>query len=264
MTRTTTVGIAIVAIIAAVCSTVSAVDLGNIMPLGDSITRGSADPPILGGYRQRLYNDLTNAGYGFTPVGTQTDNASAALTTAGQAHHEGHGSYTIAGIDQNLDTYLAGVPAPNYVLLMIGTNDFVGGTGESTAINRLDTLIGHITSRLPDAHLIVADLTVRRETQEESHIQTLFNPFVPDLVSAHAANGEKVSFVDMHSVLTVSDLGIGDNCHPNQVGYNTLGDAWFDAIQAVPEPSAIALLTVAGGCGLGYAGQRSLRSRVKK
>jgi lysophospholipase L1-like esterase len=249
MTRTTTVGIGIVAIIAAVCSTVSAIDLGNIMPLGDSITRGTA-PNVPSGYRQRLYDDLKNAGYTFTFVGSQTNDSTPTLVTAGQAHHEGHGSYTIANIDQNLDTYLAGVPAPNYVLLMVGTNDFIGGAGEATAINRLDTLIGHVTSHLPNAHLIVSNLTVRGEPTEESHIQTLFNPFVPGLVSAH---GAKVSFVDMHSAIALSDLAAGDNAHPNQAGFNKLGDAWFGAITATPEPSAFTLLTIALFGLLAYA-----------
>ena len=244
MTRTTTIGLGIVAIIVTVCSTAFAIDLGNIMPLGDSITRGTA-PTVPAGYRPRLYDDLTNAGYTFTFVGTQdgtaTGDYTAALVAAGQQHHEGHGSYTIENIDANLASYLSAIPTPKYVLLMIGTNDFIGDPNvESNAINKLDALIGHITASLPNAHLIVSNLTVRGEAAEESHIQTLFNPFVPDLVDAHAAKGEHVTFVDMHSVLTVSDLAPGDNCHPNQAGFDKLGDAWFGAITAVPEPSAFA------------------------
>lgn len=240
MIKTVGFALSVGMVIAAACN---AAELGNIMPLGDSITRGSADPPIPGGYRERLYNRLKDAGHTFTFVGTQTDNGSPALEAAGQTHHEGHGSFTIANIDGHLNSYLSSIPAPNSVLLMIGTNDFIGGAGEDTAINRLDTLIGHITSRLPRANLIVSNLAVRGEDDVELRIQTLYNSRIPDLVRAHANSGEKVTFVDMHAVLTMSDLGVGDNCHPNQTGYDRMGDAWFEAIEKVPEPSAIVSLT---------------------
>src|SRR5712692_3908966 len=49
----------------------------TIMPLGDSITYGF---PVPGGYRNRLYSDLRNAGYSFSFVGTSTDNPSSLLT----------------------------------------------------------------------------------------------------------------------------------------------------------------------------------------
>ena len=104
----------------------------TIMPLGDSITRGTG---VLGGYRTELYNKLTKAGSHFTFVGSTADNASATLTSAGQIHHEGHGSIRINQIEANLDAnthyqdgigyWLAGTndrPAvyPDVILLMAG------------------------------------------------------------------------------------------------------------------------------------------------
>ena len=80
----------------------------TIMPLGASITSGSGGTD--GGYRDRLYTDLHDAGLSFTFVGTSTENPSRLLSQVGQTYHEGHPGYRI---DQDA-SYLDG-------------NDFSGG-----------------------------------------------------------------------------------------------------------------------------------------
>ena len=57
-------------------------NLGNILPLGDSITVGDGSPATPGGYRDPLYSLLTDANYDFTYVGSQTTNPTAPLTAA--------------------------------------------------------------------------------------------------------------------------------------------------------------------------------------
>ena len=73
----------------------------TIMPLGASITSGSGGTD--GGYRDRLYTDLHDAGFSFTFVGTSTENPSRLLSQVGQTHHEGHPGYRIDQIANNLD-----------------------------------------------------------------------------------------------------------------------------------------------------------------
>ena len=112
-----------------------AADLGNVMPLGDSITVGVGDPRG-GGYRDPLYTQLTNAGHTFQFVGTLSSSPTELLTSAGQQNHEGHGGYVIEagtsgreGIRDNITTYL-GATDPDLILLMIGTNDVhIGSRG---------------------------------------------------------------------------------------------------------------------------------------
>src|SRR5207302_129361 len=74
------------------CGTAAHADL-TIMPLGASITSGSGGTP--GGYRDRLYADLHDAGYSFAFVGSSTENPSPVLTQASQTRHEGHPGYRI-------------------------------------------------------------------------------------------------------------------------------------------------------------------------
>ncbi len=127
--------------------------LGKIMPLGDSITRGN---DVLGGYRAPLYTLMTNWLDTFTFVGSATDYATTTLTSAGQAHHEGHGGFAItngagmAGIDENLVTWIgpSGV-APDRILLMIGANDIYNRYDMVNAPTRLSALIDHIYGYRP-------------------------------------------------------------------------------------------------------------------
>lgn len=235
----------------------------TIMCLGDSITAGT----IAGGYRSRLCTNLTKAGYDFTFVGTNTSSADSVLTTAGQTHHEGHGGYTISHIQDNLDGndgkdgnnggyWFAGTSGraavfPDIILLQIGTNDVYQESAEATAIgNRLDSLIGHIFVDRPKTTLIVASVTPIRDLTSSTYEETAtaYNALIPDLVAKYAAQGRNAYFLDMHSKLTTSD--IADAVHPTQAGYNKMGDAWFGAITAVPEPRSVVLLSI-GAMGTG-------------
>lgn len=203
--------------------------LVRIMPLGDSITQGVGGTSNLGGYRGTLYTLLTNAGYAPDFVGTQTVN-SASLA---DPNHQGMSGWRIAQLDSNIEGWLAAIADPDVVLLHIGTNDFGNNDNINTAINRLDALILKIATLRPNANIIVTNLMERGEPHN-TNIQTLFNPQVPAVVSAHAAAGRKVTFLDMRSAVPLSDMP--DNLHPNQAGYDKMANAWLGAVQAVISP----------------------------
>lgn len=225
----------------------------KIMPLGDSITNGSG---ALGGYRTRLYNNFVAADVNVQLVGSATSNASTPLTNAGQANHEGHGGYRIDQIANNLDgadsstgnnggywfpgTGARGAVDPDFILLLIGTNDFGQNYNISTAIDRFDALITQITTDRPNAKLLVSNLLKRTDNlTAEANIEALFNPYVPGIIDAHRANGEQVYFVDLNSIVDPA-TDLVDKLHPNQQGYDKMGDAWYSAIMTlVPEPTGM-------------------------
>lgn len=227
----------------------AAQDLGNIMPLGDSITEGT----VPGGFRDPLDRLLTQNGYGFHFVGSNTTNPTALLTSQKQTHHEGHSGYVIqagtsgrAGILDNLPRWLGpSGPHPDLILLMIGTNDVDLNYRLAAAPDRLGSLIFAIcdpmTGLRPQAHLIVASITPIGNAAEEARVEA-YNAAIPGVVNAHRALGQNVSFVDMHSFLTKSDLA--DKLHPGVRGYQKMGEAWYEAV-TVPEPSADAGLLYA-------------------
>ena len=130
-----------------------AMAVGEILPLGDSITNGPGGTG--GGYRARLHLLLNNAGDSFNFVGSATNNSTPALINSGQHYHEGHSGYRIDQIEGNLTGLVSSAPAfdtnngghwldggiavgrapifPDLILLHIGTNDATRAGSNSNA-----------------------------------------------------------------------------------------------------------------------------------
>jgi len=205
--------------------------LGNIMPLGDSITRGN---DVLGGYRAPLNTLLTEWLNTFTFVGSQTDNTTPTLTAAGQTHHEGHGGYTIAagggrsGIDENLVTWIGpSGAAPDKILLMIGTNDINLPYDVANAPARLSVLIDHIYGFRPSVKLYVASIPpiVGRQAEVQA-----YNATIPGIVASHQALGRNVVYVPMYEAMNIATDLDSFGLHPNAVGYQKIAQVWNEAL----------------------------------
>lgn len=56
----------------------------------------------------------------------------------------------------------------------------------------------------------------------------MFEQKVRTVVNTRAAQGRSVTYVDMYSVLELSDLA--DGVHPNATGYGKMADVWYGAI----------------------------------
>ena len=202
----------------------------RIMPLGDSITDGTASGTSgYGGYRGTLFTLLTNAGYNIDYVGTLTNNGA----NIPDPNHEGHSGWRIDQLDTNMAGWLASLASPDVVLMHIGTNDFGSGFDPVNAINRLDALILKIATLRPYTHIIVTNL-LARSGPLDAQIQNQFNPYVQARVNAHALAGRRVKFLNMRAAVPLSDMP--DGLHPNQTGYNKMANAWFPAIQGVVTP----------------------------
>jgi lysophospholipase L1-like esterase len=225
----------------------------NIMPLGDSITWGQG---VAGGYETKLYTELAASGLHAKFLGSQTNNASTTLSNNNQIREEGHpGAFTdyiLGNLDGNVngDVYDNGsgpnlnnggdwlttnsTGTPDYVLLMIGTNDVGFGGGAAHALTNLGLIMDKITSLDPNAHIIVSNALSRTDSSTaNTNINTQYNPNIPGLVSTHASEGEKVSFVDINSLFNTSTMLQSDGVHPNALGYSVVGDAFANAIAAI-------------------------------
>lgn len=226
----------------------SATAIGEILPLGDSITDGVGGTG--GGYRARLYLLLNNAGDQFKFVGSATNNSTAALSAAGQNHHEGHSGYRIDQIDGDLTGLVSSAPDnsngghwldggngtgrvaifPDLILLHIGSNDAAQGRTAAQMQALLESLLAKIKSNRPNAQVIVASLILRTNNANFEAIQMEYNSGIPATVAAKGAN---FHFLDMHSVLNAGDLA--DGLHPNQGGYDKMADAWAAALHPVAQ-----------------------------
>jgi len=194
----------------------------RVMPLGDSITEGTQVP---GGYRNGLWQRLAAGGYRVDFVGSQYNGPG----NLGDHDHEGHPGWRIDQIDANITGWLRNT-TPRTVLLHIGTNDVLQNYNVSGAPGRLSTLIDHITAAVPNADVFVATLIPLANSGQESAVRT-FNAAVPGIVQSKVNAGKHVHLVDMHSVVSTSELI--DGVHPTAGGYDKMAAAWYGALRSV-------------------------------
>ncbi len=192
----------------------------KIMPLGDSITFGSPDRSY-GGYRRLLGTLLANDGYLVAFVGSRRSGEGVTP----DPNNEGHPGWTIPQMKNGIDTegWLE-ASRPDIVLLHIGTNDIRKGDAASAPSN-LSVLLDDILARVPQTHIIVAQIIPFRRGPDPGHQS--YNAAIPGVV---ASKGPRVSMVDMQAVLSPSDYA--DGLHPNAGGYDKMARAWEPAIRA--------------------------------
>lgn len=237
----------------------------KVMPLGDSVTLGYPFESNAG-YRGQLWRRFGSSSANIDFLGSLLGGSPSVLS---DRNHEGHSGFTIAkeagvgfgGLTENMATWLKPGVDPDVILMMIGTNDINFNYRSDTAPERLDHLISVISDPItgvkPAAKVIVASILPIDDSKGQYRPKVgdfsrnaralVYNAAIPGIVAAHRAAGENVYFYDMYSRLTFADLT--DGLHPTVAGYNKLGDAWYDAIQSIPEPASAVLAL----CGLALA-----------
>jgi len=193
----------------------------KIMPLGDSITYGQ-DSSTGGGYRLQLWNDLRARGFPIDFVGSlQTGPASF------DRENEGHPGWTINQIAAAIVSWLM-IYRPSIILLHIGTNDFVKNDDPTQAPARLRQLLNLITTTLPGATVIVAQILPLPRSARLNAEVVAYNATIPRMVQADVAQGKHVQYVDMYHAVPPSMLP--DQIHPNDAGYALMAKVWLHAL----------------------------------
>ncbi|EEY19128.1 FG-GAP repeat domain-containing protein [Verticillium alfalfae VaMs.102] len=192
----------------------------RIMPLGDSITKGSGSSDN-NGYRNRLRQKLTTQGtdteisvdmIGSMWHGTMADN-----------DHEGHsGEYL-----RQIRTYLQrSIQArPNVVLVHAGTNnmDKEVDLGEAPAL--IEGIIDDLLQGSPNTVVLVAPVIWANDARMNANTDR-FNKQLTTLIASKQKAGEHVLAVP----ITIGAGDLSDRKHPNNAGYGKMADAWFNAI----------------------------------
>ncbi len=232
----------------------------RILPVGDSITRGSylaiytngpyvkkgvgLPDPAGGGWRKVLQDRLRAAGIAYEFVGEldyMAYGSNGVVDANFDPRHHGLAGFSNRGIlsggvvpttEDVLDAkgvkeiVVPGIVAvlakhkPNVVLLMSGANGF-------DAVGR-DLLIRTIASNTT-ARLFVG--TIPPQCQPRVGFQQVgaYNQSLPKVVAELKAAGHDVRVVDIHAALTTADL-LADGVHPNSVGMTKIAEAWFAAL----------------------------------
>ncbi|MEL6816402.1 MAG: SGNH/GDSL hydrolase family protein, partial [Cyanobacteria bacterium J06598_3] len=212
----------------------------EIMPLGDSVTKGT-DPSIpdaqFNGYRDNLETLLTNDGFNIDLVGSRTEHG-----VGFDVDHEGWGGFTINQISNNVETWLGANP-PEIVLLTIGTNDMRStSTPVPEVIDKLTALVDKIMGLVPYSRLIVSSIppvntNIAGNTALFAQRVADFNLAIPSIINARAAAGRLISYVDAFgSIDAVANMS-SDGFHPNESGYTLAANAFYSEIQAIAPSS---------------------------
>lgn len=222
----------------------------RIMPLGDSITAGYTDNPkwqypFEFGYRSRLYELLTGAGYPFQFVGgseepwngrfgTPANQPIVDLRELGVDRHRGYGGKSIKAINKKITQWIE-EDRPDMILLMIGIN---GISVDSPS--QLDTLVGQIFAANAKVKLIVAQITPRSSYIEELYD---YNTYIKDsLVPAYKNKGMQISTIDLYQHFLTDpndpksidpELFSNRINHPTNAIYRKMAESWFAGIERV-------------------------------
>ncbi|MES2657777.1 MAG: Ig-like domain-containing protein [Verrucomicrobiota bacterium] len=222
----------------------------RIMPLGDSITYGYNGSNA--GYRGPLYSLLSPLAADFRFVGSSSERPGFLPSIPiDQRKHEGHSSYLIQDVFNNLDGFdnarflqyggperdpnggywLTGGNGtgreplfPDIITMMIGTTEVGNMNGVET---RLRNLITKITTLRPAAKLFVAKIIPMATGQSVAP----YNVIVTNVVADFQAQGKNIYLVDMNTGFPFNGLD-PDAVHPNNIGFNWMASRWFEAITA--------------------------------
>lgn len=247
----------------------------RLMPLGDSITRGSG----YGNYRRALQALLAQAHRSYQFVGTSTEQSFSyhgqdpeQNFTPYQPDHEGYGSIRIDQVAGNspwtddggvvypgLSQILAH-DRPDVILLMLGTNDVLqnydppgepGYDGQhgfaADAAGRLDILLNRLFQWRQSLTVVVAAIPPLQDPAKDA-LARAYNAWLPRIVTAHRHLHQNISFVSMHRSLTLSQLS-PDGIHPRTVGYDQMARVWDQALTGRPAPPLPRLPPPAAGPG---------------
>lgn len=216
----------------------------KIMPLGDSITRGSHSTldSIPGGYRKKLASLLAATALSYDLVGAKSDNPSPGL----DPDHQGTDGIRTDQVLSNLPTILSF--SPDIILLHLGSNDILQNVAVSNAVANLSALIDQITAlnsplrKLYVATLIpIAEATATRSAAQLNAAVDTYNVSVRSLVQQYASLGRRVVIVEMNANVILSNgnpnedfFQAGDGIHPAASGYDQMAKIWFDTLSLHP------------------------------
>jgi lysophospholipase L1-like esterase len=193
----------------------------RVMPLGDSITRGSGSTNI-NGYRRPLYLSLQGDGYWIDFVGSLEVGSSDF-----DRHHEGHSGWSADGgtrgsIADSVYSFLTENPADT-VLLHIGTNDVQEGHQDPEDVARI---LDEIRRKSADIQVILALIINQKIYSPET---SQYNEQVRELASERIAMGHSLLLVDMEKALSYPE-DMYDLVHPNDSGYAKMAVVWYGAL----------------------------------
>jgi lysophospholipase L1-like esterase len=235
------------ALLPAICSSTL-----RIMPLGDSITKGSSgevpndQPEKQIAYRKNLWESLKAARYSVDFVGSQTNGQ---FYSGFDAQHEGYGGVHADFIQYNIYSFLDANPA-DVILLHIGTNDI--GTAPTPG-QPLPEIVTEVDQILENIDLYESDHSTHISVILAQIINRIggsqatkdFNTLLKQMAESRIAAGDDIILVNMETGAEIiyKDYTSGgdmywngsNGLHPYHTGYTKMAAVWMQAIESLYE-----------------------------
>ena len=241
--------------LSAISATAIAQDQIRVMPLGNSITRGTMcvngeinscvenENNVAVGYRQRLHELLDASAYNVDFIGKYSNGYSY----MSDPEHSGFSrmrNYQISeilqtGYTSDLGTVTSGPYLNSYpaqlILLHTGTNDVLQNDIVQS-ISDLDDILVAIedfeTTYGQPVLVFVSRIIKPRASYCATYDNTkIYNNSLESLVQNRINNGQNLVLVDMECGAGINYYTeMADLLHPAQSAYDKMGDTWFDAI----------------------------------
>lgn len=223
----------------------------RIMPIGDSITRGTyrgytALPNKQGGgWRKLLQDKLRKEKISFKFVGELDYWAygeNGVLDPSFSPKHHGLAGFSNAAIRNG-----GVVPTPADVLAAKGVKEIrVPGIAEALKRHRpdivllmsgsngfnekeRDLLIKTICDNF-DGELFVANIIPQQQPRVGWENVAKYNASLPGVVDSFKTTGRHIHYIDMNSVLSADDIS-RDGVHPNASGMEKIAQTWFISLR---------------------------------
>ena len=223
----------------------------RILPLGDSITKGSEgnkSVSLLTGYRQSLWLSLDFSGYKVDFIGSNHYGCEA--TPLFDCDNAGFGGYTTSqilnliktGYDRNSNKVTDGpylnYYTPDVILLHLGTN------GLDTTTSYLEDLLNYIDDFEDTTNtqiwVILAKII---NSVPYSSITTTYNENIQKMFERRVSNGDKLKIVDMENdagliynidtTVPYSDGDMFNDLHPNNSGNIKMANLFYDTLRVL-------------------------------
>lgn len=200
-----------------------------IMPLGDSMTNDSRP-------RVKLWNLLNNDGHDIDFVGNQYQESSIP-----DADHEGVGGIKIEGIMDKAGSLMQ-AHRPDYVALMVGTNDiawYFDETAQEIAARWKDLIDRLFDSSEPGTYILAATIPPvssknvgqpGMSIQDRAIMVQHYNAELRSIIQDRKARGYHIVLADMEAALDPDKHLSGDGVHLNEEGYAIMGTVYYDAM----------------------------------
>lgn len=209
----------------------------RILPLGDSMTKGSTQTPEEAThptYRYWLWNELARNGHDVDFVGSWT---APNFPLDFDQDNEGHGGYMTVGIlhgvaedpgQGKLPVWLSKYQF-DVALVMLGTNDVLNGVPTAESVRNLEGIVAELRARNPDAVVLIAKIPPTAFPRPG--IEAL-NAEIPGIATRLSTPRSPIVVVDMFAGYD----GVADNqaplgIHPDESGEQKIASRWYAALR---------------------------------